>query len=211
MSNPPVKNFIFDLGGVILNLDYQKTSKAFTVLGVANFDELYTQSHANPLFQQLECGLTTPAGFIAELGRHCSGEASEEQIINAWNAMLLDFPPQRIQLLKQLNTTYRTFLLSNTNAIHLSCFNEVFQNTFKGDRLDRCFEKAYYSHEIGFRKPNKEAFEFVLNQHGLRPEETIFIDDTLANISAAQTLGLQTIYLKPPLRLEEVLAEYVKP
>lgn len=210
MDKTAVKNIIFDLGGVILNLDYGKTESAFIELGVKDFNKLYAQTHADRLFQLLECGKLGPEEFVEGINKYCPEELPEEQIFAAWNAMLLDFPPERIELLKRLKKDYRTFLLSNTNSIHHRYFNRRFAEIFKDGSLDDCFEKAYYSHEIGFRKPNKEAFEFVLQQKDLKPEETLFIDDTYSNIEAAQALSMQCLYLPAPLKLEIALPEYMK-
>lgn len=204
MLNGQIRNIIFDLGGVILNIDYLKLSAAFKTLGIENFDELYSQVHASALFKQIECGEISPQEFINELKQHSVAEISDEELINAWNAILGNFPRERISILKKLKTRYRTFLLSNTNAIHHAKFLQIFSETFAEGSLDDCFEKAYYSHEIGLRKPNKEAYEFVLNTNSLKPEETMFIDDTFINVEAANALGIRGLYLQPPQAIEDV-------
>jgi putative hydrolase of the HAD superfamily len=199
-----ISNIIFDLGGVILDIDFAKTSQAFKALGIEDFDELFTQFHANPLFTSLESGKITPAEFVEALAGYTGKKFTEEQVIEAWNAILVSFPPHRIELLKRLKTQYRTFLLSNTNEIHVKRFLEMYVETIGEGSLEDCFEKIYYSHDIGFRKPNKEAYEFVLNENGLKPEETLFIDDTLPNIEAANELGIKTVHLQPPQDIEDV-------
>ena len=201
-----IRNIIFDLGGVILNIDYHQTEQAFIKLGIRNFNELYSQFHANSFFKDFEKGKINPRSFISQLKTYAPG-ISESNIINAWNAMLLDFPAGRIGFLQKLKNTYRIFLLSNTNAIHHGAFQKIDLDS-KGT-LDSCFEKVYYSHEIGLRKPDKEIFELVLSENDLLAEETLFVDDTLANIEAAVSVNLKTIYLKPPERIEDILAELV--
>lgn len=199
------RNIIFDLGGVILNIDYHKTELAFINLGIINFNELYSQIHANTFFEDFEKGKIEPALFIRQLKTYAPG-LSEEEITSAWNGMLLDFPAGRIEFLLRLKKRYRTFLLSNTNAIHHKAFQKIPLDS--AGTLDACFEKVYYSHEMGMRKPDREIFEFVLSEKKLIAEETIFIDDTPANIEAAKMVGIEAIYLKPPEKIEDLLSEF---
>lgn len=209
MPYNPIYNIIFDLGGVILNIDYAKTTNAFKALGVSNFEELYSQQHASTLFKQLERGEVTRQGFIEAMDKYTPENTDPKKIIDAWDAMLLNFPSERIALLKNLKSQYRTFLLSNTNAIHLEQVQHMYKNTTGSGSLDDCFEKAYYSHLIGLRKPNKEAYEFVLNEQGLKPGETLFIDDTLPNIETAEALGIKTLYIKPGQELLDQIKEII--
>lgn len=203
-----IRNIIFDLGGVILNINYYKTEKAFISLGIENFNELFNQFHADNFFKDFERGIVSPDQFVKKLQTYKQGLASE-QIIAAWNAMLLDFPVGRIDFLLNLKKRYQTFLLSNTNAIHHDAFQKIeLRLTGESNSLDNCFEKAYYSHEIGFRKPDKEIFEYVISQNGLVPEETLFIDDTLANVEAAHALKIKGLYLDHPSTIEELLHDY---
>jgi epoxide hydrolase-like predicted phosphatase len=202
-----IRNIIFDLGGVILNIDYHKTEQAFINLGIADFKELYSQFHANSFFKDFEKGKIDPQLFVSQLKTYAS-DLSEQDIITAWNAMLLDFPPGRIEFLLKLKNHYRTFLLSNTNAIHHQAFQKIELDT--AGTLDTCFEKVYYSHEMGLRKPDKEIFEFVLNENKLVARETLFLDDTLANVEAARSVNLQAIYITSSERIEDILFEFVE-
>ena len=111
--------------------------------------------------------------------------------------MIIDFPVERIRLLENLKKHYRTFLLSNTNEIHLLSYSALLKR-LHGVELDSLFEKAYYSHLIGLRKPKPDIFEYVLKQQGLKAKETLFIDDLEENIKAAQRVGLQTYLLQAP-------------
>lgn len=199
-----IKHIIFDLGGVILNIDYMATENAFIELGVTNFRELYSQFHANALFEDLEIGAISNDDFLQELKREAPEHVTEQQIVTAWNAMLLDFPVARLQLLQQLQNYYDTFLLSNTNAIHLEAFNAKLMQTRSLPSLDIFFNKSYYSHRIGYRKPEKEAYQLILDENNLDPAATLFIDDTLPNITAAQALGIQTIHLQAPQTILDI-------
>ena len=195
----PVKNIIFDLGGVLINLDYQLTRKAFENLGIANFNDLYTQHHANPLFEQLEVGAIEPEAFYEALRQTTGLTLTNRQIETAWNAMLLDFPAERLHWLSQIKNKYNIYLFSNTNAIHYNAFINIYRKVAPQLGLDINFEHffktAYYSHTLGQRKPEVAAFEAVIRDAKLDPAQTLFIDDTLLNIEGAQKAGLQTIFL----------------
>jgi putative hydrolase of the HAD superfamily len=195
----PVKNIIFDLGGVIINLNYQLTRKAFENLGVANFNDLYTQHHANPLFEQLEVGAIEPEAFYEALRETTGLTLTNSQIEAAWNAMLLDFPVERLNWLTRIKNKYNIYLFSNTNAIHYNAFIHIYEQVAPQLGLDTQFEHffstAYYSHTLGQRKPEVAAFEAVIRDANLDPAQTLFIDDTLLNIEGAQKAGLQTIFL----------------
>jgi putative hydrolase of the HAD superfamily len=199
-----IKHIIFDLGGVILNINYQLTYKAFEELGVKDFTGLYNQFSATSLFDDLETGKIGSEDFLKEMEQHTPPGTTHQQMIDAWNAMLLDFPLRRLQILQQLRQHYDLYLLSNTNAIHFQAFNKILQESRGIPSLTSFFDKAYYSHLIELRKPEKEAYQLVLDENGLNPSETLFIDDTLPNIEGAQALGIQTIHLLPPRTIADI-------
>jgi len=199
-----LRNIIFDLGGVLLNIDYQATASAFHQLGVPDFNIWFSQYHANELFSGLETGIQEEEAFVKQIQSLLPNPVSANAILDAWNAMLLDFRSSSIAFLPQLAKTHRLFLLSNTNEIHLRAFQTKYETVYDGKKLDDLFEAAYYSHRIGFRKPSPESFQFVLNTNRLQPQETLFIDDSLPNIEAAQTLGIKTIHLLQGLFIEEL-------
>ncbi|SFN76755.1 putative hydrolase of the HAD superfamily [Chitinophaga sp. YR627] len=199
-----IKHIIFDLGGVIINLDYQLTYKAFETLGVKEFTSLYNQFSLNSLFDDLETGKVAPEVFLDEMQKHTAPGTTHQQITDAWNAMLLDFPLRRLQILQQLRQHYGVYLLSNTNEIHMQAFNKILEESRGIPSLAAFFDKAYYSHQIGLRKPFKESFQLVLDENGLDPAETLFIDDTLPNIEGAKVVGLQTIHLLPPKTMADI-------
>lgn len=201
-----IKNIIFDLGGVLLNLDFNKTTEAFSALGVENFNQYFTQFHAHPLFRQLETGAIVNEGFYDELRKTAGIDATNYAIDAAWNAMLLDFPAERIEKIQELASGYRLFLFSNTNAIHHTSFHQSFESKF-GFQFDSLFEKAFYSHLAGYRKPDLSAFEYVIREAGVEPAHTLFIDDTLPNIEAAQKAGLKALLVTPEKNMVKLLDE----
>jgi len=199
-----IRNIIFDLGGVILNIDFKQTELAFANLGIGNFNEYYTLQTVSPLFEQLELGLVTPEVFYDKFREIVKVSLSNEEIQTAWNALLLDFPPERINWLKDIGKRHPIYLLSNTNKIHYNAFMKLFEEQIGDDDFNEYFVKAYYSHEINLRKPSKECFEYVLKMENLNPSETLFIDDSDKNIDAAKSVGLNTIYLPTPHTILEL-------
>jgi putative hydrolase of the HAD superfamily len=191
-----IQNIVFDLGGVLLNLDMQKTEDAFTGMGVKNFKELFALGHAASFFKEYEVGLINDEQFVDSLLNIIGTQYERTAVIAGWNAMLRDFPVERIELLKQLQKKYRLFLFSNTNAIHLASFQQTYSTAYKGNLLDQLFEKAYYSHDIRLRKPDVKAFQYVLQDSGLQPHETLFIDDALVNVEGAKAAGMQGYHLE---------------
>jgi putative hydrolase of the HAD superfamily len=193
---PNIKNIIFDLGGVILNIDLKRTENALRELGIDNFSRYMTQSHVTFFFKDYETGKMDDAAFIKSIQALSVHTLKEEEVINAWNALLLDFPQERIELLQNLKRKYRLFLLSNTNLIHYRKFQEqIFLQT--GGYLEDLFEKTYYSHTVGLRKPDVAIFQLVINENELNPAETLFVDDTEGNMEGAKQAGLFVAHVKP--------------
>jgi putative hydrolase of the HAD superfamily len=197
-----IKNVIFDLGGVLLNIDYHKTANAFKALGAADFDSFYSQAGANELFELLETGNITDADFYDAMQAHCHPGTTHQQIQTAWNAILLNFRPQSLQFLAALKSGYNIYLLSNTNAIHHQAFHQAFTQEIGLANFDDYFVKSYYSHQIHQRKPYASTYQFVLQDAGIAAAETLFIDDSIVNIDGANQTGLLTHLLLPNERIE---------
>lgn len=197
-----LKNIIFDLGGVLLDIDYQKTKEAFETLGFDHFDEMYTQYTADPVFAELETGFLTADAFYNHVKPAGKKGITKKEIINAWNAMLLDFRLESLIFLASLKKNFNLYLLSNTNAIHLEAFTNIFNSQTPYASFDAFFIKTYYSHLVGLRKPNKDIFEFVLEDAGIYPGDTLFIDDSYNNIETAKKMGFKTHLLKPGEKIE---------
>lgn len=194
----PIKNIIFDLGGVFLNINFQLTNQAFKDLGVDRFESMFNQHHSNDLFELLETGKLSPTEFYDAFRKESQTDLSNEQIQTAWNALLLDFPEERIEWLEQIKKKYNVFLFSNTNEIHYDQFIVDFSHAFPGKDFNSHFIKAYYSQTLGLRKPYIESYQQILIEQQLDPAETLFIDDTIKNIEGAKLAGLQTIHLVAP-------------
>lgn len=195
VNTKAIKNIIFDFGGVIINIDYHLTAQAFQKLGVTNFEELFSQATQSHLFDRLETGTIPLADFRTQLRSIINLDITDQQLDNAWNAMLLDYPKHRLDFLMEIRKRYRTFLLSNTNQIHQDCYYQQLQREHGLPNLDSHFEKLYFSHEVSLRKPGPEIYQLVLDHNNLKPEETLFIDDTAPNLAAPQSLGMQVYHL----------------
>lgn len=199
-----IQAIIFDLGGVLLNLDYQLTEKAFAALEIPGFEQHFSQLKQTSLFDDLETGRISASDFFDALRQETGASISNDQITEAWNAMLLDFPRRRLQILQQLQLRYQLFLLSNTNEIHETAFNLIFEALMgRGDRLAAYFDKVYFSHRLGMRKPNEDIFLHILSENKLLPDETLFIDDSPQHIETAKRLGIQTILLQKGMTIED--------
>lgn len=190
-----IKNILFDLGGVLYHIDYMTTIKAFERLGIKKFHLHFSQQQQNNLFDRFETGKISDENFIEEIKvllPHCT----KEEIINAWNAILIGMPQENIQLLDDLSKKYRLFLLSNTNSIHINQINKLLHKDYNLKSLEPLFDKLYLSYQIGMRKPNIETFEWVLKDAGIFAQETLFIEDSIQHIESANKVGLRTLFWK---------------
>ncbi len=195
---------IFDLGGVILDIDYNLTRRAFEKLGVKNFDEMYSQSTADKLFQKLETGKISEENFYKEINK-CTGlQLSPVEIEQAWDAMLLNFREKSLRFLDTIKPKYKLFLLSNTNSIHFPAFNKIYYSANREKPFEKFFDKVYYSFEIGLRKPDFESYDWVLKQNDLAADNTLFIDDSIQNVEAARLAGMKSIVLKTGEFIEDL-------
>lgn len=190
-----VDALIFDLGGVVVNLSYHATYEELAKLSGKPVEVIKRLAQDQDEFKQYEMGKIEDAAFRDFVRNSIGVSAQDEEIDKAWNAMLLDIPPQRLRVLQKLRNTYRVFLLSNTNAIHLRAFNQTVKQVSNQDSLSFCFDKLYYSHEIGLRKPDVNIYEYVLKENSLTPSTTLFFDDLLPNLAGASHAGLQTYHV----------------
>lgn len=198
-----IRHIILDFGGVIINIDYKKTEEAFVNLGITDFAERYSQLQQTEIFDRLETGRSGRADFIAALQQIAGAHITEDQIVTAWNAMLLDIPLRRLQILQQLQLHFDLFLLSNTNEIHEEAFNKKLKTLCGFNSMGVFVDKVYYSHRVGMRKPDAAIFRMILEQNSLDPAKTLFVDDSPQHIEGAKALGIQTILLEPGMTMED--------
>ncbi|MXV52037.1 HAD-IA family hydrolase [Pedobacter sp. HMF7647] len=201
-----IKNIIFDYGNVIFLIDFKKTQHSFTELGIENVERFFAHTGHHAIFDQFEQGQITAAQFRDGI-REITGkpDLTDDQIDNTWNSLLIGIPPANYDILMQAKKKYRTFLLSNINEIHLDYINNYLQQEYHIPSNDVFFEKIYYSHLVGKRKPNREIFEQVLSENNLNPAETLFIDDSPQHLKTAAELGIQTHLMTADDSLEKFM------
>ena len=178
-----IDTIIFDFGDIFINLDKQATIDGLQRLGLSSWNE-----DLDRLNISFEKGQISRDNFLLGIQKHIPN-ATIEDILAAWNAVLLDFPLPRLEFLQLLSQKYRLFLLSNTDAIHIDHFEQREGASFYGD-FYQCFEKIYFSYEMGMRKPDAEIYHALIRQHELSPKRTLFVDDKKDNTEAAKALGL---------------------
>jgi glucose-1-phosphatase len=199
-----ISNIIFDLGNVILKIDYDAPIKAFEQLGIKDFKNIFSKENQNSMSDDFETGKVTPDDFVNYLLAKCNSGTTSQQVITAWNSILDTFPINRLRLLQQLQLHYSTYLLSNTNALHEVAYNKMLMETVSFPTMGVFFDKIYLSHHIGYRKPDPKAWQLILEENNLVPHETLFLDDSPQHIEAASKLGIRTIHITTDLSMEDV-------
>ncbi len=191
-----IKNIIFDLGNVIIDLDIPRTTQEMARLLRHPDQASTTWVELQSILNQYETGFISDELFINAFIRRSRPHVYAQQIIRAWNAMLIDIPRERLDFLKELKAKgFRIYLLSNTNALHLAWVNRYMTKHHSTSSLDPWFDKTYYSHLMQRRKPNDDCFEYVLRDAQLEADQTIFIDDLYDNILGAQRSGIRGLHL----------------
>ncbi|MFM2224842.1 MAG: hypothetical protein RJA07_1044 [Bacteroidota bacterium] len=209
MIDKNITAIIFDLGGVLFDIDYQATSQAFIRLGMKDFDKAYSQAKQNNVFDEFEKGNISNDLLRNFVRENANNTLTDQQIDTAWNAMLIGMPAFKFDTLKKVGSHFKIFLLSNTNGIHLPMVKQMIETNTPGLSLENHFIKTYYSNEIHRRKPNAEAFEWVLNENNLQPENTLFLDDTLQHVEGAKKCGIHSLLITKELTIEKLFQPYL--
>ncbi|WP_299248625.1 HAD family phosphatase [uncultured Cytophaga sp.] len=202
-----IKNIIFDLGAVIIPIDFEKTFCAFSNLSGIPVDEIKTRYLNATLFVDFETGLIGNFAFLQGLRLllNMDQTISDHELRNAWNALLLDIPEERINRILELTDTYRIFILSNTNPIHIKAVNQILYDFTGSPTLEEVVEHAFYSYDMGMIKPDPNIYTTALAQFGLIADETFFLDDNADNIAGAQSVGIHTALVTEQHSLFEIL------
>ena len=206
MNSGKIENIIFDLGGVVINLDMEHTFDWFSQLfGRDVRSNMMDDVRKHHFFMDFEIGKISAAEFRDGLRKLTHTEIEDARLDKAWNAMLGDIPKERTEWIEELKQDYNVVILSNTNSIHIEKFNEIFGQTTPYHHPEDLFHKVYYSHEIKDRKPNRSCFQHVLDDFGMKAECTIFYDDNLENTKAARALGIQSVLVEKNFLRKEQL------
>jgi len=208
----PIKNLIFDLGGVILDIDYSAPIREFAKLGMHNLESIYSIAQPDPMYSLYETGKISTDEFMNYLQSRSPEGTSPEAILNAWNAILVGLPPHRIEILSQLKHRYRIYLLSNINELHIAGFENIYRKHFPNGSIHDVMDEVYYSCRIGKRKPEPESFLHIVHEHGLTLQETLFIDDSADNVKGALQVGLMARKVAPEqgYTFEKITAELLR-
>ena len=184
-----IRNIVFDLGGVLVDLDFKAAINGLQEVGFANVKEQLLAFDRGGIFQKFEVGEITADEFRTAIRENSTVTLTDEEVDGLWNAMLLEIPREKLELILHLRGKYMVYLLSNTNSIH---WDYVCKNAFnyRGFRVEDYFEETFLSYEMHLAKPDKAIFEKVLSDANLLAEETLFIDDSEANCKAAQEVGI---------------------
>jgi glucose-1-phosphatase len=197
-------NIIFDYGGVIINIDVEETIRSFKDLLPRNTIDFQKIIESSDAFKALEKGEITESNFLDQFNQLLNANISWNKFEPAWNAMIGDLPVSRLNVLEEISGSHRIFLLSNTNSIHLRRVSEVVRETIGTDSIDHYFEMAYYSNQLGLRKPNTDIYEFVLKDQNLNPKDTIFLDDNIHNLKGASDAGLAVCHITEEWGITEI-------
>lgn len=190
-----IKNIIFDFGGVIHDIRYENVAEAFAKHGITGLERFYSKDFQTAEMDLFEKGLISPAEYRDYIRRMTGKALSDNDIDDIVNAILIDVPKERVDLLLKLRNKYRTFLFSNTNQINYDCFTAKLRKKYGFDIFDRCFDAAYFSHFMHMRKPDPDGFRLILKEQWLEPSETLFIDDIEKNLDGARAVGIQGLHL----------------
>ena len=207
MNSENIKTIIFDFGGVIIDIDPQITIQKLQELGFTDTGKFQSKEFIDDIVRKFERGIFTPEVFRKRLRDFLNMEITDQQIDDAWNALIYDIPAERIEVLEQVKKNYKMFLLSNSNELHYDIYVRDLQLRFGYREFDELFDKAYFSFDTHLSKPDPEAFEFILYQHELDPAKTLFIDDNEDNIKAARSLGIKTYQLNKPERVRDLFED----
>jgi len=202
-----IKNIIFDLGGVIINLDQQRTIYQFNALSELPFESFYNSSSQSGFFDEFDKGTISTEDFFEVLKKELRYSGNTEPLLQAWNAMLLDVPERRLDVLVNAKLNYSTYLLSNTCEPHIASFEEQLYLEHGVKNFEDYFDKVYYSCRMGLRKPDRKIFEAVLTENNLRPEETVFIDDSAQHVKSAGECGINAYLLPKNMEIGELLKD----
>ena len=199
-----IKNIIFDLGGVIYDIRYENIPEAFARMGAGNLVSLYSKAKQTDFIDRYEEGLISSDDFCEEIRRLSEVPLTNEQIKEAWNAILIDVPVPRVDLLLKLKERYNLYLFSNTNQFNYDCFTAHLKQKYGFDFFETIFKAAYFSHILHIRKPKVEGFQRIMQEQQLNPAETLFIDDSPQHVEGARRCGLQAYHLKDDEKIESL-------
>lgn len=204
-----IKNLLFDLGGVIMDLDRDRCVRAFERLGMKDADDFLGVYGQKGAFLALESGKIDADEFHRQVRPMIDrAEVSDDEIDSAFNEFLVGIPVERLEALRTLRKDYKIYLLSNTNPIMI---NSRIAEEFRKESLEMAdyFDGIFTSYEAGCCKPGKEIFDYTEREGQIKPEETLFFDDSQANVDAARSYGFNAVLVRPGDEFKNLLDEFL--
>lgn len=204
MNNQKIKAIIFDMGGVLVDLDIEDCKRAFKeYLGYEKIDELIDPCHQKGIYGDLEEGKLSGDEFRKlVLAESRPGSVAEDVDRAMWH-ILTGIEPYKAQLLKRLSESYDLYLLSNNNEVCLPRSRAMFAEV--GTPMETLFKKCFYSFEMKALKPSEAFYKAVVAEIGLPAEQMFFIDDSQKNVDGAIAAGLPAVYYQPGTDLEALI------
>lgn len=187
-----IKNIVFDLGGVLIDLSHDQAVRRFEEIGVVDAAQLLDPYEQKGIFLEVENGTITADGYCQKLREHTGKDLSYEEIKHAWLGFIVDVPQYKLDHLLKLREHYNVYLLSNTNPIIQEGWARTGQFSAAGRPIGDYFDKMYTSYEVGVTKPDRKIFDYMIADSGLIPSETLFVDDAKSNVEVGRNLGFQT-------------------
>lgn len=187
-----IKNIVFDLGGVLIDLSHDQAVRRFEEIGVVDAAQLLDPYEQKGIFLEVENGMITADEYCQKLREHTGKDLSCEEIKHAWLGFIVDVPQYKLDHLLKLREHYNVYLLSNTNPIIQEGWARTDQFSAAGRPIGDYFDKMYTSYEVGVTKPDRKIFDYMIADSGLIPSETLFVDDAKSNVEVGRSLGFQT-------------------
>lgn len=204
-----IKAVVFDFGNVIINIDPERSFQAFSELTFKSVERVKSLFAGAGIFQKYETGFYSDDEFRDVVRQTLSYPLNDQEIDEAWNALLLDVPAERLAYIENLRFRYPVYLLSNTNAIHIEKCQQYFRTRYNIPDFRKLFNQVFLSYEMGLWKPDYKIYQQVLDETGFKPGEVLFLDDNADNIDAAKDLGIKTIKINPPESFIDILDKIV--
>ncbi|SIN70362.1 HAD family phosphatase [Algoriphagus halophilus] len=207
MKNVPDADFlIFDLGNVIVDIDYQKSLDLIKKELPDYHHDKVDQFYLTEFHKKYEKGEINSEKFREEVRDYFEKDWNDEKVDDIWNSLLKNIPAERIDLISKLKDKYRLGILSNTNEIHIEAVYNMLRKDFQLDNFDPLFQHVFYSHEMGMSKPSPEIYLSMVEQLGTKPERVVFFDDLEANVKGAKSIGIQAVHVTGP----QIIFDYLK-
>jgi glucose-1-phosphatase len=200
-----IRNIILDLGGVVVNIDTDRCYRQLSNISDIALSGMYSIAQNDPVFTQFEKGLIDRNVFYKHVLSLSPNRFSQKDFEKAWNSIIVDIPKSNLDFIERLSKKYRVFALSNTNEMHIERVNNIIQKQYGKPDLNPWFEQVYLSFETGMAKPALACYTSILKNNNLKPDETLFVDDTPGHVEAAKSLGLMTSTVMPGRDIHEIL------